>query len=435
MILAATTGEGLTIDEDETERLTAIVATEVAGRIPVYLGLSGSDTRKVVKALAHTAPWPVDGYLIACPYYTRPSQEGLYHHFAALAGETARPIMIYNIPYRTGVNLANDTLLRLAELPNIVGVKDCCADQVQSFDLMRARPEGFAVMTGEDALFYAALTQGGDGAILASAHVETARFAAIRQNAASRRPPRALQAWRGLVDVARLLFAEPSPAPIKHWLVPRRADRQSRSPRSDDAGQRGACGADRAGNGTCAWHRRHEFSAVDKGGRFRRLSPSQHSPHLSELRMTFPRASTALNRFTVLDLTRVRAGPTCVRQLADWGANCIKIEMPDAHDGRRGDGRPARGVGLPEPAPQQARDHAEPEIAGRRRGAEENGREGRRRGGEFPPRREASPRHRLRGALRRQSAARSMRAFRASGRTGRTPTGPASTRSRKAWAG
>ena len=105
MILAATTGEGLTIDEDETERLTAIVATEAAGRIPVFLGLSGSDTRKVAKALAHTAPWPVDGYLIACPYYTRPSQAGLYHHFAALAGETARPIMIYNIPYRTGRGL------------------------------------------------------------------------------------------------------------------------------------------------------------------------------------------------------------------------------------------------------------------------------------------------------------------------------------------
>ena len=219
MILAATTGEGLTIDEDETERLTAIVAIEVAGRIPVFLGLSGSDTRKVAKALAHTAPWPVDGYLIACPYYTRPSQAGLYHHFAALAGETARPIMIYNIPYRTGVNLANDTLLRLAERPNIVGVKDCCADQVQSFDLMRARPDGFAVMTGEDALLYAALTQGGDGAILASAHVETARFAAIRQMLLAGDHRASLQAWRGLVDVARLLFAEPSPAPIKHWLA------------------------------------------------------------------------------------------------------------------------------------------------------------------------------------------------------------------------
>ena len=132
-ILAATTGEGLTIDEDEAERLVAIVTAEVAGMVPVYLGISGSDTRKLVKTLAHTASWPIDGYLIACPYYTRPSQEGLYRHFAALAGATERPILVYNIPYRTGVNMANDTLLRLAELPNIVGVKDCCADQQQSF--------------------------------------------------------------------------------------------------------------------------------------------------------------------------------------------------------------------------------------------------------------------------------------------------------------
>src|SRR5262249_15137363 len=157
-----------------------IVAHEVAGRIPIFLGISGSDTRKLAKTLARTDAWPVEGYLVACPYYTRPSQDGLYQHFATLAGQTARPITIYNIPYRTRVSMANETLLRLAAIENIVGVKDCCADPVQSFDLMRARPDGFAVMTGEDALLYTALTQGGEGAILASAHVETARFAAIR---------------------------------------------------------------------------------------------------------------------------------------------------------------------------------------------------------------------------------------------------------------
>jgi 4-hydroxy-tetrahydrodipicolinate synthase len=249
MILAATTGEGLTIDEDETERLTAIVAIEVAGRIPVFLGLSGSDTRKVAKALAHTAPWPVDGYLIACPYYTRPSQAGLYHHFAALAGETARPIMIYNIPYRTGVNLANDTLLRLAELPNIVGVKDCCADQVQSFDLMRARPDGFAVMTGEDALLYAALTQGGDRR---NSGLRACRDGALRgdpADAARRRPSRGIAGLARPCRSGAAAVRGTEPGPDQALARPRRADRQSRSPRSDDAGQRGACGADRAGNG------------------------------------------------------------------------------------------------------------------------------------------------------------------------------------------
>jgi 4-hydroxy-tetrahydrodipicolinate synthase len=218
LILAATTGEGLTIDDGETERLVQIVAAEIGDRIPVYLGLSGSDTRKMLKALDRAARWPVAGYLIACPYYTRPSQEGLFQHFSALAGHTGRPILIYNIPYRTGVNMTNETMLRLAELPNIVGVKDCCADHAQSFDLLRARPETFSVLTGEDALFYAALTQGADGGILASAHVETAKFVEIRRLLLAGDGASALQAWRPLVDLPRLLFAEPSPAPIKHWL-------------------------------------------------------------------------------------------------------------------------------------------------------------------------------------------------------------------------
>ncbi len=217
-ILAATTGEGLTLDDAETERLVAIVAEEVSGRLPICLGLSGSDTRKMTKALARAGTWPIDGYLIACPYYTRPSQDGLERHFTALADEAQRPILIYNIPYRTGVNLANETLLRLARHDNIVGVKDCCADPAQSFDLLRARPSGFAVLTGEDMLYYGALTHGADGGILAAAHVETERFVQVNARIAAGDIAGALALWRDLIDLARLLFAEPNPAPIKHWL-------------------------------------------------------------------------------------------------------------------------------------------------------------------------------------------------------------------------
>jgi 4-hydroxy-tetrahydrodipicolinate synthase len=218
LILAATTGEGLTLDAAETEQLVDVAASETGGALPIYLGLSGVDTRKLAKELAATRSWPIDGYLIACPYYVRPSQEGLYRHFATLAQSTERPIMIYNIPYRTGVNMTNETLLRLAELPNIVGVKDCCADAAQSFDLLRTRPNGFSVLTGEDALLYTALTQGADGGILAAAHVETAAFARVAATVLDGDHATALLAWRRLVDVPRLLFAEPSPAPIKHWL-------------------------------------------------------------------------------------------------------------------------------------------------------------------------------------------------------------------------
>lgn len=218
LILAATTGEGLSLDEAETERLVAVAAEETDGGPPLWLGLSGADTRKLAAALAQTAAWPLDGYLIASPYYLRPGQEGLYRHFRTLAEATERPILLYNIPYRTGVNLTNETLLRLAELPNVVGLKDCCADAAQSFDLLRHKPADFAVLTGEDALFYSALAQGAEGAILASAHVETRSFAAVRDALLAGDQPGALARWRALAELPRLLFAEPSPAPIKHWL-------------------------------------------------------------------------------------------------------------------------------------------------------------------------------------------------------------------------
>jgi len=218
IILAGTTGESMTLDDAETERLTRSSAEALDGAMPLWLGLSGSDTAKLIKQIERTADWPIDGYLITVPYYTRPSQEGLFEHFSAAAQTTDRPIIVYNIPYRTGVNLANDTLLRLAERDNIVGVKDCCADPAQSFALTAAKPDGFGVLTGEDAFFHAALCQGADGGILAAAHVETAAFARVHALHLANDRQGALQQWRELVGIARLLFREPNPAAVKYWL-------------------------------------------------------------------------------------------------------------------------------------------------------------------------------------------------------------------------
>ena len=221
LILAATTGEGMSLDDDESQRLIAVTneSLEAAGkRLPLYFGLCGSDTRKLVKALERADAWDVTGYLIASPYYTRPSQRGLFSHFSALADSTARPILLYNIPYRTGVNLSNETMLRLAERANIVGVKDCAADAMQSFDLLRQKPAHFAVLTGEDQLLYTALVQGAEGGITASAHVQTPAFAAIRAKLLAGDQAGALADWQRLADLPRLLFAEPSPGPIKYWL-------------------------------------------------------------------------------------------------------------------------------------------------------------------------------------------------------------------------
>ena len=140
-------------------------------------------------------------------------------HFTALADHASWPIVLYNIPYRTAVNLDNETLLELAGHPNIVGIKDCCADRAQAIDFLARRPPGFRVLTGEDAQYFDALTDGADGAILLSAHLETEGFAAVRTLMKQGERAEALACWQSIAELTRLLFTEPSPAPAKYWLA------------------------------------------------------------------------------------------------------------------------------------------------------------------------------------------------------------------------
>ena len=222
LILAATSGEGLTLGMAELEWIVAVtreVAAEGRRTLPICLGLAGSHTRKLCHTLDETAGWPIDGYLISSPYYSRPSQCGLVQHFTTLADHACWPVVLYNIPYRASVNLETDTLLELARHPNIVGMKDCGANRAQSIELLRRRPAGFRVLTGEDALYFEALTDGADGAILLSAHIETATFAAVQTLLKEGKTGAARERWDSVSDLTRLLFAEPSPAPAKYWLA------------------------------------------------------------------------------------------------------------------------------------------------------------------------------------------------------------------------
>jgi 4-hydroxy-tetrahydrodipicolinate synthase len=221
LILAATSGEGMTLDLAELQQLVTLVRgemSEIRRYMPICLGLSGASTAHMLDLLDETAAWPIDGYLIASPYYLRPSQRGLVEHFAALADHASWPVVLYNIPYRTGVNLENETLLTLAAHPNIVGLKDCSADRAQSSDLLRRRPSHFRILTGEDAQYYDAIADGADGAILLSAHVETTSFAAVQTLFKEGSHGAALARWESISNLTKLLFAEPSPAPAKYWL-------------------------------------------------------------------------------------------------------------------------------------------------------------------------------------------------------------------------
>jgi 4-hydroxy-tetrahydrodipicolinate synthase len=222
LILGASSGEGLSVKTAELERLVELVNDELANTrssLSVLLGLAGASTAVMRDMLDETAAWPIDGYLISSPYYLRPSQRGLLQHFTALADHASWPVVLYNIPYRTSVNLLNETLLALAEHPNILGLKDCCADRAQTQELLRLRPTAFRVLTGEDAQYFDALDDGADGAILLSAHVETERFAAVQQQLKAGDRDGALAAWHEVAELTQLLFAESSPAPAKHWLM------------------------------------------------------------------------------------------------------------------------------------------------------------------------------------------------------------------------
>jgi 4-hydroxy-tetrahydrodipicolinate synthase len=222
LILAATSGEGLTLGMAELEWIVAVTRDTLAEArryLPICLGLAGSYTRKLCHTLDETADWPIDGYLISSPYYSRPSQRGLLQHFTVLADHASWPIVLYNIPYRAAVTLETETLLELANHPNIVGMKDCGANRAQSIDLLRRRPAGFRILTGEDGLYFEALSDGADGAILLSAHVETATFAAIGRLFKEGQIEDARERWNSVAALTRLLFAEPSPAPAKYWLA------------------------------------------------------------------------------------------------------------------------------------------------------------------------------------------------------------------------
>jgi 4-hydroxy-tetrahydrodipicolinate synthase len=218
LIPLGTTGESPTVEEDERD-LIVEATLEAAGDVPVYVGVSANATAEGVRMIKALERHPLAGYLVTAPYYNLPSQDGIVAHYHALAAATDRHILIYNIPYRTGRNLTNETILALAETPNIVGIKDSCGILGQSIELLRERPHGFSVLTGEDIFFYFNLVAGGDGGILASAHVQTDRFLAVRDAVRGGDLEAARREWDALTPVIPLLFSEPNPGPVKHVLA------------------------------------------------------------------------------------------------------------------------------------------------------------------------------------------------------------------------
>ncbi len=213
-----TTGESPCITDDEYKRIIHTTLETVDGQLPVFAGIGGNFTDKVIKRIREFENTGIVGILSVCPYYNRPDQNGQFRHFEKISESTDLDIIIYNIPYRTGVNMSNDTLLKLAEFDNIVGVKDSSGDIKQSLDLISRKPEGLAVLTGEDHLFYTTVVNGGDGGILAAAHLYTDEFIDVCKCLENNDHKKALGIWKRIKGIIPKLFEEPNPGPIKYCL-------------------------------------------------------------------------------------------------------------------------------------------------------------------------------------------------------------------------
>lgn len=220
IIPLGTTGESPTIEDVEAIKIIEATIEIVDKRVPIYVGVGGNYTKKVVKKIREIENLGFEGILSVAPYYSRPSPEGIYQHFKAISDSTGKKIVIYNIPYRTGRNMENQTLYKLAELQNIIAVKDSCGD-IKSMELILNKPADFSVLTGEDLLYFVTLSLGGDGGILASAHIDPESFIKIYNLFNSNDHTGAREHWKKIVGLIPNLFIEPNPRPIKYILKSR----------------------------------------------------------------------------------------------------------------------------------------------------------------------------------------------------------------------
>lgn len=218
LIPLGTTGEVPVLNDYEFEEMIEKTMEYNKNRLPIYIGVGGNYTAQVIKKVKIAEYYDINGILSVCPYYNRPNQEGIYNHFKNIADETHLDILLYNIPYRTGVNIENETVYKLSEIRNIVGIKDASGDIKQSMALLMHPPKDFSILTGEDILFYFTLTLGGQGGILAASHLHTELFVDLFKKIKDNDHNAAFQIWQKLYDLIPLLFKEPNPAPIKYCL-------------------------------------------------------------------------------------------------------------------------------------------------------------------------------------------------------------------------
>lgn len=216
LVPCGTTGESPTLSHDEHMQVVERCVNITNKRVPVIAGTGSNSTREAIRLTAHAREAGADAALVVTPYYNKPSQEGLYQHYKALNDEGKLPIIIYNIPGRSVINMTTETMARLAKLPNIVGVKDATNDLARPVETRAAIGEDFCQLSGEDGTFAAFLAQGGHGIISVVANIAPAQMSAM-YNAWENDDRETFAKLRDkLAPLADALFAETSPAPVKY---------------------------------------------------------------------------------------------------------------------------------------------------------------------------------------------------------------------------
>jgi 4-hydroxy-tetrahydrodipicolinate synthase len=218
IVIVGTTGESPTVDYEEHCLLIRTAIEQAARRVPVIAGTGGNSTREAIELQAYARKAGADMCLSVVPYYNKPTQEGLYRHFRAIAEAVEIPMILYNVPGRTVCDMQNDTALRLAQVPNIVGIKDATGNLERGSDLIRRAPKGFAIYSGDDGTGLPLILMGGDGVISVTANVAPRAMHELCVAALGGDVQRARAINNKLLGLHRHLFVEANPIPVK-WVL------------------------------------------------------------------------------------------------------------------------------------------------------------------------------------------------------------------------
>lgn len=217
--ILATTGETPTLTKEEKQRIKELVVEKVGDKVPILMGCGGNNTADVVNELKTADFSGIDGVLSVCPYYNKPSQEGLYQHFKAIAGATKLPVVLYNVPGRTGVNLKAETTVRLArDCDNIVAVKEASGSLEQVDEIIKNKPDGFDVISGDDALTFPMIACGAVGVISVIGNALPKEFSRMIRLEKNGEIDSARKIHHRFTDLFNLLFVDGNPAGVKAML-------------------------------------------------------------------------------------------------------------------------------------------------------------------------------------------------------------------------